>query len=621
MANELAPRALRWVQGIALLGVIVGARFWLIAGYGSPLPIHDQWDAEAAHLFKPWLEGHLGWADLFSPHNEHRIVLARLLALGLLWLNLQWDAQLEMTANAVLCGVIGVAVFAVVRPFFSRQQIPYAAAAIILWLALPYAQENTLWGFQSSFYFLLIFSLAAIWGLSFHRAFSLSWWLGGISALLACFSMASGFLAAIAVLALAGMRSVRERTWAAQQTITAFVAALVLAAAFFLHREFPLHAALKADSPLAWLNVFGRSLAWPFCDNAAAALLMYAPLGWLGMLYCKRRQTHGPEDGPEQRQMELLLAVGLWVVLQAAAIAYGRGGVGTEEIASRYMDILALGALANTGAVAILLGIVPRRRSLIVPGYLWMVAVAVGAGAVSYDQVSSQAGRKAHLRLEVQNVRGYVATGDRRYMEGDPAPPIPYPDPSRLAQLLDDPSIREILPAAVRPALRVEAEVNQDGFILGGLLPTIVNEPNERSWGSYSARGVAARCTMESTSFAPRFPYLQIELAGYLREGMTLDFRSATGDKQVRFSPATRIDTSWRSGFIAVPAAQVRIVARDENSSDWFAFREPREVGRFSYYAERLLAKGAFLCGLGLALLLAAFVLRGQNGSKRADSN
>lgn len=624
MAKELAPRTIRWVQGIALLALIIGARLWLISGHGSALPIHDQWDGEAAHLFKPWLEGHLGWADLFRLHNEHRMVLSRLLALGLLRLNGQWDAQLEMTANAVLCGVIGLAVLAAARPFFSRQKIPHIAAAIILWLALPYAQENTLWGFQSSFYFLLIFSLAAIWGLSFHRAFSLPWWLGGISAVLACFSMASGFFAAIVVLTLAGMRFVRKRTWTTEQTATAFGAALILVAAFFLHREFALHAALKAVSPLAWANVFGRSLAWPFCDYAPVALLMYGPLCWLGIIYLKQRQTPSPDGERRQRQMELLLALGIWVILQATAIAYSRGANGTAEIASRYMDILALGALANAGAVAVLLGVVPRRNTLILPSYLWMVAATAGASVLSYKQVSAQAGRQPHLRLEVQNVRGYVATGDRKYMDGDPARPIPYPDPSRLAKLLDDPTIREILPAAVRPALRVEAELNEGGaFLPGGLPPEIVNEPNERSWSSYSARGVEARGTMESNSLAPRFPYLQVELAGYLREGMTLDFRTATGDKQIRFSPATQINTSWRSGFIAVPAPEIKIVARDENSSDWFAFREPREVARFSYYAERLIAKGPLICVLGLSCLCATLILRNFRPSqdpKGADS-
>ena len=68
MAKDLAPRAIRWVQWIALFGAIIGARLWLIAGHGSPLPIYDQWDAEAAHLFKPWLEGRLAWAD--RPPNE-----------------------------------------------------------------------------------------------------------------------------------------------------------------------------------------------------------------------------------------------------------------------------------------------------------------------------------------------------------------------------------------------------------------------------------------------------------------------------------------------------------------------------------------------------------------------
>jgi hypothetical protein len=568
-----------------------------------------------ANLFKPWLEGHLGWADLFGPHNEHRIVFTRLLALGLLRLNGQWDAQLEMTVNAVLCGVIGLAVAAAAWRFFPRQKILYLTAAIILWLALPYAQENTLWGFQSCFYFMLIFSLAAIWGLSFHRAFSPRWWFGGISAVLACFSMASGFLAAIAVLMLAGIRCIRRHSWPAEQTVTMLFAGIVLAVGFFLHHEFPPHAALKAVSPVAWADVFGRSLGWPFCDTAAAAVLIYWPLSCLATLYLKSGQMLGQGDKRRQRQMELLLGVGIWVILQAAAIAYSRGADGTEAIASRYMDILALGTLVNISAVIVLLGALPRRRSLSLLCYLWTVAVAAGAGITSYQQLSSQTGRQAWLRSEEQNVRAYVATGDRKYVEGDPPPRIPYPDPSRLATLLDDPTIREILPVAVRPALRVDAEVNQGGaFIPGGYPPQVINAPYERSWGSYSAGGPDARGTMESSILTPKLPYLQIELAGDPREGMALDLRSATGNKQIRFIPTTRIDPSWRAGFIAVPASEVKIVARDDNPHDWFAFREPREVGRLSFYAEQFVAKGAFLCVLGLTCLFAAFIQRTLNG-------
>ena len=119
---------------------------------------------------------------------------------------------------------------------------------------------------------------------------------------------------------------------------------------------------------------------------------------------------------------------------------------------------------------------------------------------------------------------------------------------------------------------------------------------------------------MESNILKPRSSYLQIEMAGYFREEMTLDVRSADGNKQVRFIPTTQMDSGWRSGIIAVPAAEIKIVARDENVRDWFAFREPREVGRYSYYAEKFLVNGKPLCLLGLACLVAAFAYHALNG-------
>ena len=614
-AAENAAGAGSWLQWIALLCTIIGARLWLISVYGSALPLHDQWDAEAAFLFKPWLEGHLGWGDLFSPHNEHRVVLSRLLALGLLLLNGQWDAQLEMAANAVLAGVIGAAMVSAAGRFFSRPKILYIAAAIILWLALPYAQENTLWGFQSCFYFMLIFSLAAIWGLSFHRAFSVPWWFGAISAALACVSMAAGVLAAAIVLALAGIRYLKQRRWNAEQTATVVLAGLVLVLGLSLHHEFPPHAALKAISPQAWASVFGRALGWPFSGSAAAALLMYWPLCWLAVLYLRSRKTpENDDDERRQRQMELLLALGFWVILQAAAIAYSRGANGTVTIASRYMDILALGTLVNIGAVAVVLAVLPHRRTLVLACSLWIAAIAAGAVFTSYKELSSQAGRQAWLGTAEQNVRAYVATGDRKYLEGDPAPRIPYPAGARLASLLDDPAIRQVLPAGVRLPLRVEAELNREGaFAPGGYPQEVENAPYQRSWGSYSAQGPEARGSMETASFAPKSSHLRMELAGYLREGMTLDLQSKTGNK-VRFIPTTRVDPSWRAGFIAVPGPELKIVARDDNLQNWFAFREPREIGRFSVYAMELVDKGLFLCALGLICLFAAFVQRGLNG-------
>lgn len=208
--SRLTLIEMRWLEYLALFLVVVGARLWLVSLYGSPVPIMDQWDGEGATLFKPWIEGTLRISDLFQPHNEHRIVLSRLLALALLALNGQWDAQLEMAVNALLCGAIAVLVALALVKLFGHNLRTLIVLLVGLWSALPYGHENTLWAFESSFFFLLFFSLLAIWGLALHPLFSWPWWTGVAGLGLACLSMASGFFAALVLLGLGALRLIKR---------------------------------------------------------------------------------------------------------------------------------------------------------------------------------------------------------------------------------------------------------------------------------------------------------------------------------------------------------------------------------------------------------------------------
>ena len=114
----------------SLFLLIIGAKFSLIATYGSDLPYWDQWDGEAANLYRPYLQGKLGVGQLFSAHNEHRIFFTRLFALGLLEINdRQWDARLETVANALLHASVALLLAAL-----ALQVLPAGRAAIFMGL-------------------------------------------------------------------------------------------------------------------------------------------------------------------------------------------------------------------------------------------------------------------------------------------------------------------------------------------------------------------------------------------------------------------------------------------------------------------------------------------------------
>lgn len=577
----------------------------MIDSLGSSLPLLDEWNGQGTALLKPWVEGTLHFADLFTPHNEHRIVLSRILTLGLFWLNGQWDSRFALVVNAVGFALLAVAVAAALWKLFGRRSRVFIFASVALWSALPYAYENTLWGFQSAFYILLFFSFLGIWGAGLHPVGS-TWWLVGLgAALLACLSMASGFLAPVALVGLGALKVAKKQSSFRDFLITAAVSLGMVAVSLYFRVTVPQHEVLKAASLSAWLAALGRALAWPFSGPPVVAVAVYFPVFALLISYCLKRRA--VLDIERSRPAEALLGVAFWVVLQAAAIAYGRGGDGSQCPGSRHLDLLAPGVLVNLFAVVTLLSVNPRspwmRCGGNLAGTVWMMWVLYGVVGTSHDQFSRCLARHGGIRSDEEHIRAYVATRDRGYLEGASRPLLPLPDPSQFAMLLEDPSIRQILPAVVRAPLRIEKESDLGNcFVPGGYLREIAEPPYERTWGSFSARGASSQGAMESKSFTPKLPYLQFEIAGYMRTGLSLAVRDSRTGKERRVVPTTRINGDWRIGRVAVSGGPVRIIARDENPEEWFAFGEPRELGRFSYYSELFASKGKAIFFYGLTL-------------------
>lgn len=592
----------------ALFAVVLGARLWLIDGYGTALPFLDQWDAEAALLLKPWLEGNLRFADLFQPHNEHRIVLSRLLVLTLTWLNGQWDSLLQMAINAMGYAVIALAVaFAATRLLGGKYRtIIFASTAV--WATFPYSQENTLWGFQSSFYFLLFFSLVALWTLTLYQPFSIGWTVGIFSAVLACFSMGSGVIAPAAILCLLVLRCLRDRTVSRASLITASLCCAIIALAYSLRVEVPHHVSLRASSLSEWMHVLSRCLAWPLPDYPFVALVLYAPMGALAVAYF--RPTDGVRTASAERRTEVLICVSLWVLLQAAAIAYARGSENQAQPASRYTDILALGTLCNLFAWLALIELNTAnkrwKRYLIPAAVAWMVCVFVATAATSFLTLQEQTGRANYLRRAAMNLRGYVVTGDLQYLQNE----RPYPDVDRLASLLNDAAIRSVLPTAIREPLPIEKAVDMGtAFVPGGLPAGVANYGYGEVWGSFTGAGPNARGSMHSQEMQTSFPYLQIEIAGSLRTEMSLHVEAPETGKRVRFRPSRPVDAGWRAGVVATPSRSFRIVARDENDAGWFAFRQPREIALLSVYAQWLVERGKWLLLMGGSVWLMVVAL------------
>ena len=456
----------------------MSAKLGLIHRFGTPLPFWDQWE-EAHVVYLPYFEGKLSLADLFAAHNEHRIFFTRIYDLGLLLLNQQWDGQLQMVINAIIhCATLAGLGWLMSRWLEKRYWV-LLWLPLILALALPLGWENSLAGFQSQFYFLLIFSLLTLWLLGLHKPNSARWWCGAVAAVMSLFTLASGFLAAAAVFALALFRVAKHpKGWKQQSPTLAFCAAVTVAG-LLLKADVKAHHVLQAHSVSEFLIALGNNLAWPWIVVPPFAVFNLLPLAALAWFYLKEKDANRPAE-------EMTLALGIWAILQGAAAAYARGADGRPP-GWRYMDSSSFILIANCFSIAILLSryspaasgklkfsilnsqfSIPR-PILFAAFTLWAVACGVGLALLSMRAWRIDIPeRHFYYRAQLQNTRALIATDDIRlfdrkpkaqlpFYEGDVYAPRPRHEAEKLIIYLRDQRIREVLPACVRQPLEVTA--------------------------------------------------------------------------------------------------------------------------------------------------------------------
>ena len=418
--------------GLAFFFIVLGIKFWIISGFGSSVPYWDQWDAEADHLYRPFLDGSLRLSDLFAPHNEHRILTTRVFGLGLLLLNKGvWDPMFEMYVNAVIhVSALLLLLVLMQKGLDDRLKLPFFAFAS-LFFGVPFGTENTLAGFQLQFYLLLLFSFSLLWFVyRFDGANWVRFILIAVLAFLSFFSVASG---ALSLAAAAGLLLVRWIT-GVDRKISSLILVGILLVAFAVAVAYtpvlPHHADLKAKN----LGDFTIAL-W----RASFGGVLYIPL----IVFMVRQLINRP---PANDQSWFIFSLGLWIFGQIFAISYGRA-IGV--LSSRYLDLFTIGILLNAYCLMLLYQQQYHMRIVKPALFLWMFIVVTTLGVITPRIMKDIAEKKAASQRYQDNVYGYLVAGDNTFLQKEPHTEIPYPHALRLKSLLDNPVIAGILTPAV----------------------------------------------------------------------------------------------------------------------------------------------------------------------------
>lgn len=575
IADRAGVGAIHVVLGVLLVALVVVARWCMLSRFGTDAPFWDQWDSEIAALYKPFVDGSMHFAQLFAPHNEHRILFSRVLNLGLFSANgNQFDNLVETFANAVVYAFV---LLLCAWPVLVRLRGPGLLLGWILTLGVgiaPYGWENLLLGFQNAFYFMNGFAALGIALAAFGNgrpamAFSL------VAALASLFTLASGLLIAPVLAAIWLLRAAcgqvpHKPAWIAAGTSIAIGAIGVL-----LLPPIAVHAGLKAQGATDLLSALICAISWPLLPSVVGAALLWWPAAALA--WRLRRREAQPID-------VYLLGLCAWTLLQAAAIAWSRGH-DMVIVSSRYSDTLVLGPLASLAIAVRLLataGRNPRGRSIVAAVSL---AALVCLGALSAQSLKGFAVMSRHAQTAAQsraNLHAYIAGAGRSAFEGKSGKEISYPQAERLGLLLDDETVLGMMPASIRRALP-SRYVSCGGFEFPGVEPPV--EPLPDALGSFTAaQGNEAAGECSGQLPASRWPYLLIRVAGQPGDP-GISFAVGAGPRSV--VTATLVaGMQWSPIVFAAGATQW--TATDRNAAAWIAFTPPVEIGRLTMLVQRI---------------------------------
>ena len=592
----------------AFASILFGVKLLLIHAFGNDTPYWDQWDAEAALLYEPYVRGDLLWQNLFAGHNEHRIFTTRLLGLALLQINGLWSPLLEMVVNAALhilalCVTIGL-----LGKVVGKAVVPSLLAFGAVVFSVPYALENTLAGFQAQFYFVLLFSVISIWLLVTHDAFGKGWWGGVAFALIAYFSFASGIFALAAAAATLLFRwlvvTSQRREWLAAVLLLVFFALGVWATPVV-----PGHAALKAANiqqlvhalthVLAWPGGTGVvSITWPSARELFWVLLRNLP--WLLLVWrmLRERTVRGSP-------LWFLFALGVWLAGQAFSVAYGRA---SDVLSSRYLDLHAVALLVNFGAL--LAGVAaasPHRKSAWMWGaFGWTTCVLLVLAQLGLTQLPAALNaKKSSSAVQETNVQSYQATHDIAAFRSVPFLQLPYPTADRLAGLLDSPLLQTVLPSNLQMPLKPASlePAQASGLQSGGVFPG-TPPYGYQSWGSYGPQGDHDVGDLRMNYQPPDSPIgvrnYTIKVAGYPSKAGRLELVQEGVARELKL--AKDPGEQWVPVPFSVQPGPFTIRMIDSSDSSWLAVSQPSRAGRFDQALDMLLFHWAWFVALGAAL-------------------
>ncbi|MBI3891425.1 MAG: hypothetical protein HY303_07830 [Candidatus Wallbacteria bacterium] len=375
----------------------------LIACHAVNVPWWDQWDFVG--VLARARDGTLGLTDLWKLHNEHRVLLPRLLMLGSALLT-SWDVRFELAVSYAMAWAVFLLLLRLAAGDGapdSPGSSPLVTVAISAAVFSPSQFENWLWGWQLALFLSNLCLAGAVWCLvSGPPDCRRRYWAALVAALAGTCTMASGLFiwpAGALLLAWRTGRSRRLLGWLG----TGACALLAYAWGPDASAHAP-HWRMALYYPAEYVRYVLAFLGGFFLVTPPLAVFLgiveCAALAG-GLAYVALRE---PRLMPQCRAW---CAVALYVLAIAAGSGLGRLSSGYEQAtAGRYptFSMLFLVSAIAVAAVAFSIQSAPRRRWPRVGALLVLAAGLACAHVRGAGEMAALGGRLERVRLCVHDL-------------------------------------------------------------------------------------------------------------------------------------------------------------------------------------------------------------------------
>lgn len=426
----MAEKANRLIA-LSVFLTTLGFMLATIEAYAISAPFFDEWEAEAAYLYRLFETGNLNFLSLFEAHNGHRIPITRAISVGLYILNDGWDPVLQMIVSAVLHATVAFVLATSSLRYFSSREKYAALAAVLILYGIPFSWLSITVAFQTQFYSMMMFSVLSISAFTSAKTLRAS-----IFALLATLSMTSGALVFASFVAIKLLESWRLREFD-RRTVCHLVAwNCVFWAFYMLIPSEPASESLKAQSIISFLISMAATVSWPFRLGLGVGLILYLPVILCITMVVISRCKLSVE----------LLGFGIFVLLQIVAMSFFRGADGVPP-ANRYWEILIFGVWVNTSCLLFIANL-NRRTVTNCLAILWIVVVASGLFSLAHTALTQGLPDRAITgETSIELIREYLETGNQEVFQNRSSFEISHPDAAALMEILSDPIVLDILPS------------------------------------------------------------------------------------------------------------------------------------------------------------------------------